>query len=80
MTGRPPAPAPLPPLRARPLVVAPQLLDLVAAASRLAVAPRTLREWAAGGRIPYCRLGRALRFTEADLAAFIEATRIDGRP
>ena len=70
------APSPFPPLRARPVVVAPQLLDLEGAAARLAVAPRTLREGAARGRIPYVRFGRALRFTESDLAAFVEAARV----
>jgi excisionase family DNA binding protein len=57
-------------------VQTPQLLDLEAAASRLAVAPRTLREWAAAGRVPYYRLGRALRFSEADLVAFVARSRV----
>ena len=58
--------------------VAPQLLDLKAAAARLALAPRTLREWAAKGRVPYIRLGRALRFAEGDLARFVDEARVGG--
>jgi excisionase family DNA binding protein len=68
----------LPPLRARPPVVAPQLLDLAAAAVRLALAPRTVRALAARGRLPYVRLGRSLRFTEADLADLIARSRVGG--
>lgn len=67
------------PLRAGPHVRAPQLLDLADAAARLAVAPRTLRAWAAEGRIPFARFGRALRFTEADLARFVADAMVDGQ-
>lgn len=67
----PPAPAP----DATPL-----LLGLAEAARRLAIAPRTLRRIAAEGRIPYARIGRALRFRPGDLEAFVEGSVVGGRP
>ncbi|MBI3769672.1 MAG: helix-turn-helix domain-containing protein [Deltaproteobacteria bacterium] len=39
-----------------------RLLDARAAAAFLGVAPRTLYKWAAQGRLPVVRLGRAVRF------------------
>lgn len=66
-------------MRAHPGSRAPQLLALDAAASRLAVAPRTLRDWAAKGRIPYARFGRALRFREEDLARFVTDAMVGGQ-
>ena len=68
----------LPPLRTPRPVAAPQLLDLDSAASRLALAPRTVRRLAATGRLPYVRIGRALRLAEPDLAALIARSRVGG--
>lgn len=67
------------PMIGRPATRAPQLLPLDAAASRLAVAPRTLREWAAKGRIPFARFGRILRFREEDVARFVADAMVDGQ-
>lgn len=76
-----PAPVPiagLRPLRTPAVVVAPQLLDLQAAAARLSLSVRTVRYLASRGELPAVRIGRALRFTETDVAAFIDRSRIGG--
>ncbi len=44
------------------------------AARRLQVRESTLRTWAREGKVPHRRLGRALRFSEADLAAIVDAS------
>ena len=66
------------PLRAPAVVVAPQLLDLQAVAARLALGVRTVRYLVSRGELPAVRIGRALRFTEVDVARFIERSRIGG--
>lgn len=71
--------APTGPLRVRPPVQAPQLLALDDAASRLAIAPRTLREWASQGRLPFARFGRSLRFREEDLARLVTDAMVGGK-
>lgn len=44
------------------------------AAARLGVAVRTMQEWRRNGRGPrFFKMGRAVRYCEADLVAFIEA-------
>ncbi len=42
------------------------------AAKELRIAESTLRRWVSQGRIPCHRLGRSVRFTEADLAAALK--------
>ena len=44
------------------------------AARRLQVRESTLRTWAREGKVPHRRLGRALRFSEADLRAIVDAS------
>jgi len=43
------------------------------AAERLHVRESTLRTWAREGKVPHRRLGRALRFSEGDLRAIVDA-------
>jgi len=54
---------------------APDLLDEAAAARYLSVAPATLRVWRCTGRyaLPFVKVGRLVRYREADLSRFIEA-------
>ena len=55
-----------------------RLLTYAQAARFLNVPIGTLYAWVHQRRIPHHRLGpRTIRFTEADLVAFVEATRVD---
>jgi len=49
------------------------------AAGLLAMRESTLREWARRGRVPHRRLGRAVRFSDADLAAIIAGALVTAR-
>lgn len=53
------------------------LLHLTAAASLLSISVRTLRAHVSAGRVAHRRIGGAIRFTESDLAEFVEACRVD---
>jgi excisionase family DNA binding protein len=54
------------------------LIDVIEAAPRVGVKPKTLRRWAWEGRIPYYRLsGKAIRFDPRDLEKFLAARRVD---
>lgn len=48
-----------------------RLLDVHAAAAFLGVAHRTLYKWAAQGRLPVVRLGRAVRFRMSALRGLV---------
>lgn len=48
------------------------LVDSREAARRLAVSGRTIWSMANDGRLPVCRIGRAVRFRVADLEAFAQ--------
>jgi excisionase family DNA binding protein len=55
------------------------------AASRLGIAESTLRKWVAQRRVPHHRLGRLVRFTDADIEAILrpvppEPRTRSGRP
>jgi excisionase family DNA binding protein len=41
------------------------------AAGRLGIAESTLRKWVAQRRVPHHRLGRLVRFTDADIEAIL---------
>ena len=43
----------------------PKLLNYQEAAEILNLAPQTLRQWVSGEKIPFIKLGRAVRFTPA---------------
>jgi excisionase family DNA binding protein len=49
-----------------------RLLSVPEAASLLGVRPQTLYLWVSKKRIPHRKIGRLVRFTEADLAEFVE--------
>ena len=54
-----------------------QLLTVEAAAERMNTSVRFIRRLIAERRIAFVKLGRHVRLAEADIAAFIEAGRID---
>jgi len=53
-----------------------QLLTVEAAAAQMSTSVRFVRRLVAERRIAYVKLGRHVRLTEADIAAFIEAGRV----
>ena len=53
------------------------LLTVEQAAERLNVSPRFVRRLIAERRIAYCKVGRRVRITESDIAAFIAAGRVE---
>lgn len=52
------------------------LLDVSAAAEHLAVTERWVRRAVAERRLPFVKVGRNVRFIEADLQAFIKANTV----
>ena len=58
---------------------APQLVNVNEAAQFLAVSPSTLYGWVWQRRIPFVKVGRAVRFDMADLERFVTKNRIEAR-
>jgi excisionase family DNA binding protein len=54
-----------------------QLLTVQAAAERLSTSPRFVRRLIAERRIEFVKIGRHVRISEAALAQFIEAGRVE---
>jgi excisionase family DNA binding protein len=54
-----------------------RLLTVEAAAERMSTSVRFIRRLIAERRIAFVKLGRHVRIAEADIAAFIEAGRVD---
>ncbi len=57
-----------------------ELLNVTEAARFLAVSPSTLYGWVWQRRIPFVKVGRAVRFDMADLERFVSQNRIEARP
>jgi len=55
------------------------LLDVAQAAEFLAVTVSTVYGWVWQRRIPFVKLGRALRFDIADLQRFVDQNRVHAR-
>jgi len=55
------------------------LLNIKQAAAFLNLSPLTLRTWTGAKRIPFVKLGRAVRFRLSDLEAFIARSAIPPR-
>jgi excisionase family DNA binding protein len=53
-----------------------QLLDVNQVAVRLSVTPRFIRRLVDERRIPFCKLGKFVRFDQADIAAWVDDQRI----
>jgi len=56
-----------------------ELLTIREAASLLSISVSTLYGWVWQRRIPFVKVGRALRFDKADLERFIRANRFEAR-
>jgi excisionase family DNA binding protein len=56
-----------------------QLINVNDAAQFLAVSPSTLYGWVWQRRIPFVKVGRAVRFDMADLERFVAENRIQAR-
>lgn len=54
-----------------------RLLTVEAAAERMSTSVRFVRRLIAERRIAFVKLGRHVRISEADIAAFIDAGRVD---
>ena len=52
----------------------PRLLTYQDAADILAVKPQTLRQWVSQKRIPFVKIGAAVRFTPDQLESFIRSS------
>lgn len=52
-----------------------QLYSIETVAERLDVSTKTVRRWISAGELPVHQLGRQLRISEADLAAFVARSR-----
>ena len=67
-----------PPVSAELLTPLPdEMLTIEEAAARIKMSVRYVRRLIAERRIPFHRLGRAVRIHPADLAAFVEAGRVE---
>jgi excisionase family DNA binding protein len=53
------------------------LLTPEQAADRLQVPVATLRRWVTEARVPYHRIGRKTRFTEADLQSIVALSQVE---
>ena len=53
------------------------LLDVDQVAERMCVTPRFIRRLVEERRIPFCKLGKFVRFDPVDIDAWIEARRVD---
>ena len=51
--------------------------DVYQAADYLGCAPGTLRNWVSQRRIPFCKVGRLVRFLKADLDAWLDQQRVE---
>jgi excisionase family DNA binding protein len=56
-----------------------QLVNVSEAAQFLAVSPSTLYGWVWQRRIPFVKVGRAVRFDMVDLERFVTQNRIEAR-
>jgi excisionase family DNA binding protein len=53
----------------------PRLLSIAKVSTQLDVSKKTVRRWIERGDLPVHRLGRQLRISETDLAAFVAKSR-----
>jgi excisionase family DNA binding protein len=55
------------------------LVGIPEAAKLLDISRSTLRGHVTAGRIAYCRIGESIKFTHADVEAFVSACRVEVR-
>lgn len=46
----------------------------------LSVAPKTVRKWQLGGRLPFVKLGGLVRYVPEDVRQWVGAQRVEPRP
>jgi excisionase family DNA binding protein len=51
------------------------LIDSIEASRRLSISSRTLYRLTKAGQVPAVRMGRAVRYSPADLAAWVESQK-----
>ncbi len=51
------------------------LLEVKEVAHRLAVPVKTVYSWCNSGKIPHCKLGKHLRFSQSDIEAWIKKNK-----
>ena len=56
-----------------------ELLSIREASGMLGVAESTLRDWLYQKRLPFYRLGRAIRLKNDDIVKFRERSRVEGK-
>lgn len=58
----------------------PKLMDTTKAAEYLGISPTTLTTWRCTRQVdvPFVKVGRVIRYTEADLGRFVEQNRVGG--
>jgi excisionase family DNA binding protein len=54
-----------------------KLLTVIEAADRMGVGERFVRRLVTERRIPYSKLGKHVRISEADIEAYLEAARVE---
>jgi excisionase family DNA binding protein len=52
------------------------LLTAEQAAAILQLSPKTIKDWLRAGKLTGCKIGRVWRVKQADLEAFIQASRL----
>jgi excisionase family DNA binding protein len=55
-----------------------ELLTVSGLADRLKVKPVTIYRKAKAGQIPHRKIGRAIRFSEEDVQAYLQSVRVGG--
>jgi excisionase family DNA binding protein len=55
------------------------LLSIREASELLGIAETTLRDWLYQKKLPFYRLGRAIRLKNEDIVRFREGSRVEGR-
>lgn len=53
-----------------------QLLSIEGGAEALGVTPRMIRRLTASRRLPFIKVGRLVRFREADIGRFVDASTV----
>ncbi len=62
---------------ARPKTEKPQLLDVPGLANRLGVTERFIRRLIAERRVPFCKIGKFVRFDPVEIEAWLNEQRVD---
>ena len=53
-----------------------RMVDVDGVAAYLSLSPHTIRDWVKKGRIPFVKLGRAVRFDLKELESWVESKKV----